>query len=177
MNWISKQKVIPFTCRLSYVVQYCLTEQRRPDRSLKPCLCPLVAWVVQPRSKRVNNLFLTPIVRKLENLSAEGSRSGAVLLVGSPYVRLLIPKSSLLDSVLIHLLNIYINRMMASCQHQICTNFVLCIKCNTSFRMASDRRKISRCYHTWAKFRLLWEALRPVWGHLGGGLQKIFFSA
>ena len=27
--------------------------------------------------------------------------------MGSPYVRLLIPKSSLLDSVLIHLLNMY----------------------------------------------------------------------
>ena len=63
--------------------------------------------MIQPRSKRVNDLFLTPIIRKLENLSAEGSRSGAVPLVCGSYVRLLIPKSSLLDSVLIHLLNMY----------------------------------------------------------------------
>ena len=55
-------------------MQYCLTGERSLDRSSKTCLCPLVAWVVQPVSKRVNDLFLTPIVRK----------SGAVLLVGSP---------------------------------------------------------------------------------------------
>ena len=66
------------------------------------------------------------------------SRSGAVPLVCGSYVRLLIPKSSLLDSVLIHLLNIYINRMMASGQPQIYTNFLLCIKCYTGLRMASE---------------------------------------
>ena len=79
--------------------------------------------MLQPRSKRVNNLFLTPIVRKLENLSAEGSRSGAVLLVGSPYVRLLILKSSLLDSVLIHLLNINITSLLLAEQHQCDTTY------------------------------------------------------
>ena len=45
------------------------------------------------------NLFLTPIVRKLENLSAEGSRSGAVPLVGGRSVRWVIPKTLLLASV------------------------------------------------------------------------------
>ena len=50
-------------------------------------------------SKRVNDLFLTPIIRKLENLSAEGSRSGAVPLVGGRSVRWVIPKTLLLASV------------------------------------------------------------------------------
>ena len=63
--------------------------------------------MVQPRSKRVKDLFQTPIVRKLENLSAEGSRSGAVPLVCGSSVRWVIPMTPLLASVLIHLLNMY----------------------------------------------------------------------
>ena len=81
--------------------------------------------MIQPRSKRVNDLFLTPIILKLE-CSAVVRGLGrfhwsVVVMFGG---RFLCPIFCLLASVLIHLLNIYYYISMASLQ-QHCATFLL----------------------------------------------------
>ena len=58
--------------------------------------------------------------------------------MGSPYVRLLILKSSLLDSVLIHLLNINITSLLLAEQHQCDTTYTGIVPPESAERSANS---------------------------------------